>query len=115
LVNFFVLRLAPDVWTAAQALVRREGQLIIGQDAERRDDVLFEILVLIISPHDDEIRFKGVDLFPNGAEGAEHPRPMRFVSSNPFIIAEFHTHRLWPIGRILHVLWNARIAVQHPR
>src|SRR5882724_450288 len=111
IVEYLILWLAPDVWTATQTLVRRESELIIGQDTEGGNNILFEILVLIISPHDDEIGLKGVDLLPDGAEGAEHSRPVRLVGSNPFIIAEFQPHRLWPVGGILHVLRNTWIAV----
>ena len=63
-------RLVPDVATAGMAL-HAKGlalEVVVGQHAEGRDDVLAEILVLIVAPDDHEIGVEGVQFLPNAAE-----------------------------------------------
>ena len=72
-----VAGLAPDIRPVAEPLERLERERVVGQDAERRNHVFPEVLVLVVAPHEYEIGAKGGDLVPQGTERAEHPRPMR--------------------------------------
>jgi hypothetical protein len=77
--EYFVVRFPPDVRTVAQAMVRLKCELLIGQHAEWRDNVLFKILVLVIAPDQDEVRLEGINLLTDFPKGFEHPRPVGFV------------------------------------
>jgi hypothetical protein len=108
-------RFAPDIGPTAQACIGCEAELLVCEHAERRNDVFLEILVLIIAPHDDEVRLEGIDLFADLPEGAEDARLVRPVRRDALIIAPFQSHRLRPVLGISHTLRYTAIAVKHSR
>src|SRR5262245_34153632 len=65
-----VFRLAPDVRTPAAATFEGvAGEVIIRHDAERRDDILGEVFVLIIAEHQDKVRMECLDRGARLVEG----------------------------------------------
>jgi hypothetical protein len=96
-------------------VIRLKRQLLIRQHAERRDDVFFKILVLVITPHQDEVGLEGVDLLTDFPKGVEDAGAMRFMGCNTFVIAPFQAHRLWPVGGVFHMGGNTWVALEHTR
>ncbi len=80
-----ILRLTPDI--GGTSFKRVAGEVIIGQDAERRNNILGEILVLIVTEHQDEIRVELVDVVLELVKGRDQPGPMFAVGRSPFIFA----------------------------
>src|SRR5262249_42276420 len=66
--------LAPDVRRLRVALAMARLDLVVGQHAERRDDVLSEVLVLVIAPHDHDVGIEFVEQLAGVAAVAGHLR-----------------------------------------
>jgi hypothetical protein len=56
-----VRRLVPRVVGRAPVRPGLDVLVVIGEHGERRDDVLLEILVLVVAPHDDQIGLEIVE------------------------------------------------------
>ena len=109
----FFLGFVPDVGTVADAVVGLEINLVVCQDAEGRNDVLPEILVLVIAPEQDEVGVEGVNFLAELAEGVKDLGPVGFVRGDALVVAPFGLHFGGPVGGILHVLGNP-VGFEHP-
>src|SRR5262245_45005235 len=69
---------------------------IIRHHTECRDDVFFEILVLVIAPDHDEIRRELVDLLPGLAKPGHQVLTMPFRRTSALILTPFPPHGLRP-------------------
>jgi len=95
-----------------------EAEAFVGADAVGRDDVLLEILVLVVAPHQDEVGPEGVErgaglLQPSDQIGAVARR-----RRGALVVAPLGAHGLGPAGRALERLRQLRIlqhAFQDPR
>ena len=112
--EYFVFRLAPNVGPAPGPLERLELYLVVSQHAEGRDDVLFEVLVLVVSPYENKVGIKGVYLIPNLLKGLQDPFPVGLVGSDALIIAPFLTHLFRPVGWVFHLGGDSFVVLQHP-
>src|SRR5215471_15176035 len=74
---------------------------VIRHHTECRDDVFFEILVLVIAPHHDEIRCELVYLLPGFAKPGHQVLTMPFRSTSALILPPFPPHGLRPTLRAL--------------
>src|ERR1043166_5068785 len=87
--------------------------MLIGQHAEWRDNVLFKILVLVITPDQDKVRLEGINLRADFPKGFEHPRPVGFMRRDAFVVTPLCLHGLGPVGRVFHMGRNAWIGLEH--
>jgi hypothetical protein len=110
----FIWRLTPDVPPAATILIgeRSAIDLIICQHTERRDDILPKVLVLVISPDEDEVGMKRIDLGPDLPETGDQPLAMRCSRGESLVLAILRTHRLRPAAGVFHLRWHAFIPCQ---
>ena len=97
-----VRRLVPHV-AAGAAVVVHHGlalDVVIRQHAEGRDDVLFEVLVLIVAPYQNEIGIEGVQFGPLLPEAGNQPVTVHPGGGNALVVAVFGAHRLRPSGGV---------------
>jgi len=92
-----------------------KAQRVVRQHAERRDHVFTEVLVLIVAPHQDEVRAKRADLVPDGPERAEDALAMRGEGADAFVLAPLGAHRLGPARRVAQSGGDTRVALEHSR
>ena len=64
----------PTRWARRVARPMPRLDLVVGEDAEGRDDVLGEVLVLVVAPHDDDVRPELVEELARVAEVADEAR-----------------------------------------
>src|SRR6266404_5694330 len=103
-----VLRLVPDIG-AAIYLPRLWRHVVVGHNAERRNDVLLEVFVLVVAPDNDEV---GVELVehPTGvAKPCEQALAMAPGGRHPGVVAVFLPHRLRPPLGMAQRLGDRRI------
>jgi hypothetical protein len=82
---------------------------IVGQDAERRDDVLAKVLVLVVAPDHDEVRGEVVQPLSRLAEPFDQGRAMPAGRREPFVCTPLALHWLRPALRTAVVLGDERI------
>ena len=107
-----VRRLVPDV-DAGAAVPGHKGlalHLIVSQHTERRDDVLFEVLILVIAPDKDKVGLEGVNFFAQFAEAVDQPLPRFLRGCQSFILAILDTHGFRPVGGNLQFRRELRVA-----
>jgi hypothetical protein len=98
-----VPRLAPAIGFAAIA-IRPGPQLeirIVTEQTKRRDDVLAEILVLVVTPDDNEIRIEVVKYLADGAEVVAKALAASVRRRQPVVIAEFGDKLVRPVRPVL--------------
>ncbi len=101
-----VAGLAPAVCPAAIAVLPRLDReiVVIAEQAKGRDDVLAEILVLVVAPHQHDIRVERVERLAHRAKALCHSRAVALGRGKTLVIAEFGNQFGRPIGRVLVVL-----------
>ena len=70
-------------------------------NAERRNDVLAEVFVLVIADQHDEVRLEVVDHLPLLAEVRPHPLSVALDRGAAFVVAHLGQHFARPVGAIL--------------
>ena len=110
-----VAGLAPDVRALAEPLERLERERVVGEHAERRDDIVLEVLVLIVAPHQDEVGPERVDLLALGAERAEDALAVRLERRDALVVPPFGAHGLGPAGGVFQVRRNPWVTLEHAR
>src|SRR5262249_10579186 len=105
-------RLAPDIFARpAGTRVGPRVDAVDGEHAERRDPVLAEILVLVVTPDQHEIRVEGVKRLAALAEAVDETRAVLLRGGDR--VGPFLAHRLRPACRVLHLLRHL-LAIQSP-
>jgi hypothetical protein len=113
----FVRAFAPEVRSATVGHRRGLGMppgvqvhVVIGADREGRNDVFLEIFVLIVAPDHHHVGFEIV-------KGAAYPAKlcgkrvaMRVGPGHALVVAPFGAHVGRPVGRVLVLRRNARVA-----
>ena len=74
---------------------------VVAEHAERRDDVLTEILVLVVAPDEHEIRVEIIKDFPQRAEIAAEPLAAPRCGAEAAVVAEFGQQLGGPVRRVL--------------
>src|SRR5207245_7791026 len=69
---------------------------VVGEHAERRDDVLLEVLVLVVTPDDDEVRREVVQHAPGPGEPRHERFPMTAGRLEALVAPPLLPHRLRP-------------------
>ena len=87
--------------------------VVVAENAERRDDVLLEILVLVVAPDQHEIRIEVVEDFPQGAEILAEPLAAALRGAEAVVVAEFGEQLGGPVRRVLARRIDIR-GVEHP-
>src|SRR5262249_31772445 len=82
----------------AGAAPRMALDLIVREHTEGRDDVLGEVLILVIAPHDHEVWRELVQNVPRTAELLHQGGPMPFRCGHPLVVAPLLLHGRWPAG-----------------
>ena len=99
-----VCRLVPHVdATAAPALERVAGEIVERHDAEWRNDVFGEVLVLIVTEHHDEVRVERFDLGAELPERFHQPPPVLAMRRDAFVLAPLGAHAVRPVERVLQL------------
>ena len=101
--------LAPDVVAR-----RREGELVVGVDAVRRDDVLAEVLVLVVAPYQDEVRIECVECGPGLLHPADQIGAVAGRRRGALVVAPFSAHGLGPALRGPEIRRQVRILHHTP-
>ena len=107
--------LAPDIVAR-----RREGELVVGADAVRRDDVLAKVLVLVVAPYQDEVRVERIERGPGLLHPADQIGTMPGRRRGALVVTPFGAHRLGPalrcpeVRRQIGVLHHAPENTGHP-
>jgi hypothetical protein len=85
-----------------KALARAKGRLTISgtADAEGRDQVLAEVLVLIVAEDHDEVRSEVVERLSHGAEGVDEPPAVLGGRARALIAGPLPPHGLGPRRRV---------------
>ena len=83
---------------------------VVGKDAERRNDVLGEVLVLVVAPDDDDVRPEVVEQRARVAEVTEQALAMRGRRRGPAVLGVLSPHRLGPARGVTVALGQARVA-----
>ena len=107
-----VPRLIPNIG-AGYTLAPVEGSalhLVVGHDAEGRDDIGLEILVLVVAPDDHEVGLKFVEFLPQFAEAPDQPLSGFFRRTQTLVLAELDAHGFGPVGGDFHLVGDARVA-----
>ena len=104
-----VRRLVPRVVGRAPVLPGLDVLVVVGEHGKRRDDVLLEILVLVVAPHDDQIGLEIVERLARLGEMAavDLARPRR--GRRAPIVAELFAQRGRPARRVLHLVGHRRV------
>ena len=97
-------RAMPHEWRALEPFV--------GKDAEGRDYVLPEILILVIPEHDHEVGVEVQYLPADAPETLHQPRPVDGGGGHALVVAILRLHRLRPVERVLQLFRQPFIAVQ---
>src|SRR5262249_45721082 len=106
-------RLTPDVRIpAATPLEGVAGEVIVRHKAERRDDILGKILVLVVTKHQDKVGIKSLDLGPQLAEGVHQPAAVLPVRRDPLILAILFSYPFWPVVGVLECFRHPGITSQ---
>ena len=96
-----LLRLVPRVRPRG-LLPRPVLDRVVGEHAERRDDVFLEVLVLVDTPDDDEVRREVVQHAPGPGEPRHERLPMTAGRLEALIAPPLLPHRLRPsLGRAI--------------
>ena len=75
--------------------------VVVAQEAERRDDVLAEVLVLVVAPDHHQIRVEIVEDLADRAEIVAEALAAAIGRRQPVIVAELGDQLGRPIGRVL--------------
>src|SRR6185369_8715245 len=102
-------RLAPDIGRCPRALPGARLDLVIGEDAEGRDDVLGEVLVLVVAPDHHDLRAEVVEDLPGVPEVAEEALAMPGRACRAAVVPVLAAHRLGPVARISVALRQAGV------
>src|SRR5256886_12003263 len=95
--------LAPDILARpARSRIRLRVDPVEGEDAEGRDAVLTEILVLIVTPDQHDIGVERVQCLAAFAEPGDKPLPV--LGRGGDRVGPFLPHRLGPARRVLQLL-----------
>ena len=105
-----VLRLAPHIPLAMREWLAAE--IVVSQHAERRDDVLPKVFVLVIAPDDHEIGVESVQFLPDAAKAGYQAGAVFQRSGVPLVLAVLNPHRFRPVAGVFQLLGNVRIAPQ---
>ena len=91
---------------------RRKAEFVVRADAVRRDDVLAEVLILVVAPHQDEIRIERVERGACTLHPAYKVGAMTGGRGGALVGAPFRPHRRGPALRGSKVLRQLRV-LQH--
>src|SRR5262245_22258429 len=75
----------------------RRDELVICEHGECRDYVFFEVLVLIITPYEDEVRGEGIQLSTYPPEVLYQRCAVLIRGRFTLVVAPFDAHLLWPV------------------
>src|SRR5215467_5922900 len=75
--------------------------VVVAEHAERRDDVLLEVLVLVIAPDQHEIRIEIVEDLADRAEIVAEALAAAIGGPEAVVVAEFGQQLLRPVRRVL--------------
>src|SRR5215467_11156338 len=115
-----VARLVPRVLRRLPAALGPRPMLdrLVGQDAEGRNDVFLEVLVLVVAPDQDDVRRELVELPARAAEARDERLAMALRGGEPLVSAVLPAHGLGPavrapvtlgeVGVLEHALEDAR-------
>ena len=89
--------------------MRSRREPFVGEHAKRRHEVLGEVLVLVIAPHDDHVWFEFIDPFADPSVGAHDVRPVASRGGSDIrpANAELGHHLGGPRGRVLDRVGHA--------
>ena len=87
-------------------------EIVVGQDAEWRDDVLAEVFILIVAPDDHEIGVEGVQLFTDAPKTGHQAGAMFERRRVPFILTVFDTHGFGPVAGVFHLGGQVLVGAQ---
>src|SRR5262249_62390611 len=96
-----VARLAPRVLRLLPAALGPGPMLdrLVGQDAEGRNDVFLEVLVLIVAPDQHDVRRELVQPPARVAESGDERLAVAPGGGEPLVVAVLAAHRLGPAVR----------------
>src|SRR5947209_7866505 len=92
-----LLRLVPYVVTASEIPPWLKLHLLIRQNAKCRNAVVPKILVLIVTPDDDEVRLETIKLCTDDAELFNQLTAVLIGMCLASIVAPLCAHTSWPI------------------
>ena len=105
--------LVPDVGGAGHTgRYHRPGtrlNVVVSQDAKRRNNVLGEVFVLIVAPDDDEIGLKIIDCGADLGHPLQQKLSMRGGGAGALVGPPFQLHGQRPVGGILELRGDCRI------
>ncbi|MDX3696512.1 hypothetical protein PV726_40765 [Streptomyces europaeiscabiei] len=93
--------------------------VVVGQDAEGRDDLLAEVLVLVVAPEHDHVRAELVECLTAAGQIREQPLPVRGGGTDALIVPPFPLGEfgpvvdLLPLGGDVGVLERALEQIRH--
>src|SRR5262249_14740607 len=98
-----VARLIPAVRLAAIIVVPGlELEIgVVAEQAKGRNDVFAKILVLVVTPDEDEIRVEVVEDLADGAEVVAKPLAAAVSRRQAVVVAEFGEQLVRPVGPVL--------------
>src|SRR5215470_1945691 len=102
-------RLGPHVGRHPGLLPRTRLNVVVGEHAEGRDHVIGEILVLVVAPHDDDVRLELIETTARFPEVSKEGVPVRRGARRPAVGAVLAPHRLGPARRIAITVGQAGI------
>jgi hypothetical protein len=88
--------------------VRVHIEVVVGENAERRDYVLFKVLVLVVAPDQDEIRIELVQLLPDLLAVFDELLVMPSRVRGALIICELLEHLRRPVRPVLPFVRDIR-------
>ncbi len=106
--------LTPGVGRTARALPRPRFDLIVGEHAEGRNDVLREVLVLVVPPDDHEIWPEFVERPTGTAKVLDQPRAVGGAGGGAAVVTVLTAHRGRPVGGVAIALGQSRILQDGP-
>src|SRR5579871_5576692 len=107
-----IRRLAPDVLSGANhrtRLVWLHGNLIERVHAERRDEILLEVLVLIVAPYQHQVGSKGVERLACAPKSFDERRAMSARGRQSFVVTPLLAHGCGPALRVALRLWRSGV------
>src|SRR5262245_10762130 len=95
-----IARLVPRVAGFLPARLRPRPMLdrLVGEHAERRDDVFLEVLVLVVAPDQDDVGRELVEALARLAEALDQSLAMTPRRAEPLVRAVLLGHRRGPSG-----------------
>ena len=93
------LRMAPGVHI----------HVVVSAHGEGRDDVFFEVFVLVVSPDQHQVGVEAVEFFAHAPELRDHGRAVLTCSSGAQVVGPLSAHHLRPVGGVFGAVGDARV------